>query len=142
MWGILYATFSEAAMGDPTAIGERRRQGRVTITRPALLTPKQKPDQPLLAVLNNANRLGAGFHGKHPLTVNEAVTVTMAFLDHAGREQQETLEGSVAWVRPWEQGYLIGVVWDQIINREAHTWLYTYLDEILHDRHPTPSECR
>ena len=124
-------------MGDQIAVDERRRHGRVTTTGPVLLTPTQKLDRPLLAVLNNANRVGAGFHAKQLLTVNEPVTVSMVFLDHAGQEQQETLAGTVAWMRPWEHGYLIGVVWDHIVNRDDHGWLYAYLDETLHDRGPS-----
>lgn len=118
-------------MDKRTQPDDRRRYSRVTLTGPALIVPRSRPDRSLTAVLNNANRIGAGFHAKEPLTVNEAVTVSIAFLDQEGDEQQEKLDGSVAWVKPWERGYLIGIVWDQIVTREKNRWLYSYLNETL-----------
>ncbi|MER3424421.1 MAG: hypothetical protein C4293_15590, partial [Nitrospiraceae bacterium] len=74
---------------------------------------------------------GAGLHAKEPLQVNDVVDVAIAFLDQEGDEQQEKLTGTVAWVKPWEKGYLIGVVWDQMVTKERNRWLYSYLNETL-----------
>jgi peptide deformylase len=59
------------------------------------------------------------------------VSVSIAFLDQEGDEQQEKLTGTVAWVKPWEKGYLIGVVWDVMITQEQNRWLFSYLNETL-----------
>lgn len=110
---------------------DRRRQSRVTLVGPALITAHSRGDRALTAVLDNANRLGAGLHAKEPLQVNDVVDVAIAFLDQEGDEQQEKLTGTVAWVKPWEKGYLIGVVWDQMVTKERNRWLYSYLNETL-----------
>lgn len=88
---------------------------------------------PVSAVLDNVNRVGAGLHTKELLNAHEPVTVSLAFLDQHGEEQQEKLAGKVAWIKPWEKGYLIGVVWEQVVTKEKNRWLYLYLDETLKD---------
>ena len=110
---------------------ERRRQSRVTLVGPALITSRSRHERVLTAVLDNANRLGAGLHARESLDINDVVSVTIAFLDQDGDEQQEKLTGTVAWVKPWERGYLIGVVWDQIVTKERNRWLFSYLNETL-----------
>ena len=55
----------------------------------------------------------------------------LAFLDQKGMDQQEKLSGRVAWVKPWEKGYLIGVIWDQILTKEMNPRLYSLLDVML-----------
>jgi hypothetical protein len=111
----------------------RDRQSRIPREqeRKAQATRWATPGRALTAVLDNANRLGAGLHAKEPVEVNEAVTVTFAFLDQHGKEQQEKVPGRVAWIKPWEKGFLIGVVWDQIVTSEKNPWLFLYLDEML-----------
>jgi hypothetical protein len=110
---------------------DRRRQNRVTLVGPALITSRNRPERPLTAVLDNANRLGVGLHARESLEINDVVSVTIAFLDQEGDEQQEKLSGTVAWVKLWERGYLIGVVWDQIVTKERNRWLFSYLNDTL-----------
>jgi PilZ domain len=112
---------------------DRRRCGRVTLVGPALVSAPSRPDRPFTAVLDNANRIGAGLHAKESLGIGETISVTIAFLDHDGDEQQEKLNGTVAWVKPWERGFLIGVVWDQTVTKERNRWLYAYLNETLQE---------
>ncbi len=118
-------------MEAPGKSDDRRRHHRTTLIGSALIARGRGTGRALTAVLDNANRLGAGLHAKEPVEVNEAVTVTFAFLDQHGREQQEKVSGRVAWVKPWEKGFLIGVVWDQIVTSEKNPWLFLYLDEML-----------
>ena len=115
----------------PKTDDDRRRQNRVTLIGPALITSRSRPERALTAVLDNANRLGAGLHARESLEMNDMVSVTIAFLDQEGDEQQEKLTGTVAWVKPWERGYLIGVVWDQIVTKERNRWLFSYLNDTL-----------
>ena len=115
----------------PKTDDDRRRQNRVTLIGPALITSRSRPERALTAVLDNANRLGAGLHARESLEMNDGVSVTIAFLDQEGDEQQEKLTGTVAWVKPWERGYLIGVVWDQIVTKERNRWLFSYLNDTL-----------
>ena len=110
---------------------ERRRHVRATLIGPARFGSKAKSEHGVSAVLDNANQIGAGFHAKEPLAINEPVTVCMAFLDQKGMDQQEKLSGRVAWVKPWEKGYLIGVIWDQILTKEMNPRLYSLLDVML-----------
>jgi peptide deformylase len=110
---------------------DRRRQNRVTLVGPALIVSQRRADRSLTAVVDNANRLGVGLHAKEPLEINDAVSVSMAFLDQEGDEQQEKLTGTVAWVKPWEKGFLIGVVWEHMITKERNRWLYSFLNETL-----------
>ena len=110
---------------------DRRRYVRATLVGSALVVRRGKSERVLTAVLDNANRIGAGLHSKEALEASEPVTVSLAFLDQNKHEQQEKLSGNVAWVKPWEKGYLIGVVWEQIVTKEKNPWLYSYLDETL-----------
>lgn len=110
---------------------ERRRHVRVTLIGPARFGSKAKSERAVSAVLDNANQIGGGFHAKEPLAINEQVTVCMAFLDQKGMDQQEKLSGQVAWVKPWEKGFLIGVVWDQVLTKEMNPRLYSLLDVML-----------
>lgn len=110
---------------------DRRRSVRVRLTGAALISRQGGKDGAVSAVLDNVNRVGAGLHAKQQLKPNEPVTVALAFLDQNGEEQQEKLAGKVAWTKPWEKGYLIGVVWESIVTKERNRWLFLYLDETL-----------
>ena len=57
--------------------------------------------------------------------------MSLAFLDSDGADQQEKLEGTVAWVRDWEKGFLTGVVWDDLVTKEKNRWLFYYLEETI-----------
>lgn len=112
------------------ATNERRRLVRATLVGSALVSPKSGA-KAITAVLDNVNRVGAGLHAKEKLVMAEKVTVSLAFLDAERAEQQEKLDGTVAWVKPWEKGYLIGVVWDEVVTKEKNKWLYYYLEETI-----------
>jgi hypothetical protein len=113
------------------ALSERRKFVRATLVGSALVSPKSG-GRACTAVLDNVNMIGAGLHTKDRFPSNEKVTVSLAFLDSDRVEQQEKLDGTVAWVRPWEKkGFLIGVVWDELVTKEKNRWLYYYLEETL-----------
>ena len=113
------------------ALSERRKFVRATLVGSALMSPKSG-GRASTAVLDNVNKLGAGLHTKDRFPSSEKVTVSLAFLDSDRVEQQEKLDGTVAWVRPWEKkGFLIGVVWDELVTKEKNRWLYYYLEETL-----------
>lgn len=110
---------------------DRRQHIRATLVGSALVGPKGQTGRALSAVLDNASRIGGGFHAKEQIGANEPVTVTIAFLDQNEMEQQEKLSGKVAWAKPWEKGFLIGVTWDEIVTKEKHPGLHAYLEAIL-----------
>jgi len=112
------------------ATNERRRLVRATLVGSALVSPKSGT-KASTAVLDNVNMVGAGLHAKEKLMMAEKVTVSLAFLDADSVEQQEKLDGTVAWVKPWEKGFLIGVVWDNVVTKEKNKWLYYYLEETM-----------
>ncbi len=112
------------------ATNERRRLVRATLVGSALVSPKSGA-KAITAVLDNVNKVGAGLHAKEKLGMAEKVTVSLAFLDAERVEQQEKLDGTVAWVKPWEKGFLIGVVWDDVVTKEKNKWLYYYLEETI-----------
>ena len=112
------------------AANERRKLVRATLVGSALVSPKAGA-KAITAVLDNVNRVGAGLHAKDKLVNAEKVIVSLAFLDSDRVEQQERLDGTVAWVKTWEKGYLIGVVWDEIVTKEKNKWLYYYLEETI-----------
>jgi hypothetical protein len=112
------------------AASERRQYVRATLVGSALVVPKSG-SRAVTAVLDNINKIGAGLHTKDRIPPNEKVTVSLAFLDPDGTEQQEKLNGTIAWVKPWEKGFLIGVVWDELVTKEKTRWLYYYLEETL-----------
>jgi PilZ domain len=121
----------EKASASVVALSERRKFVRATLVGSALMSPKSG-GRACTAVLDNVNKLGAGLHTKDRFPSNEKVTVSLAFLDSDRVEQQEKLDGTVAWVRPWEKkGFLIGVVWDELVTKEKNRWLYYYLEETL-----------
>jgi PilZ domain-containing protein len=112
------------------ATNERRKLVRATLVGSALVSPKGGA-KAITAVLDNVNRVGAGLHAKEKLSNAEKVTVSLAFLDSDCVEQQEKLNGTVAWVKTWEKGFLIGVVWDEVVTKEKNKWLYYYLEETI-----------
>jgi hypothetical protein len=117
--------------GSIVSPSERRKFVRATLVGSALVSPKSG-GRASTAVLDNVNKIGAGLHTKERFPTNEKVTVSLAFLDSNQVEQQEKLDGTVAWVRPWEKkGFLIGVVWDELVTQEKNRWLYYYLEETL-----------
>ncbi len=113
-----------------TATSERRRLVRATLVGSALVSPKNGT-KAITAVLDNVNKVGAGLHAKEKMGVGERVTVSLAFLDSDRVDQQEKLDGTVAWVKPWEKGFLIGVVWDELVTKEKNRWLFYYLEETM-----------
>jgi len=116
--------------GSVVGSNERRKFIRAILVGSALVSPKTGA-KAITAVLDNVNRVGAGLHAKDRLSIGEKVTVSLAFLDSEQAEQQEKLEGTVAWVKPWEKGFLIGVTWDEVVTKEKNRWLYYYLDETI-----------
>ena len=112
------------------APSERRKLVRATLVGSALVSPKGG-SKAITAVLDNVNKVGAGLHAKEKLGISEKVTVSLAFLDADGMDQQEKLEGTVAWVKSWEKGFLIGVVWDEVVTKEKNRWLSYYLEETI-----------
>jgi hypothetical protein len=112
------------------ATNERRKFVRATLVGSALISPKSGA-KAITAVLDNVNRIGAGLHTKEKLAMALPVTVSLAFLDSDRAEQMEKLDGKVAWVKPWEKGFLIGVVWDELVTQEKNRWLYYYLEETV-----------
>ena len=112
------------------AANERRKLVRATLVGSALVSPKGG-GKAITAVLDNVNKVGAGLHAKDKLLNTEKVTVSLAFLDSDQVEQQEKQDGTVAWVKPWEKGFLIGVVWDEVVTKEKNKWLYYYLEETI-----------
>ena len=112
------------------AANERRKLVRATLVGSALVSPKGGA-KAITAVLDNVNKVGAGLHAKEKLTNGEKVTVSLAFLDSDRVDQQEKLAGTVAWVKSWEKGFLIGVVWDEVVTKEKNKWLYYYLEETI-----------
>jgi hypothetical protein len=116
------------------ATSERRKFVRATLVGSALVAPKSG-GRACTAVLDNVNKIGAGLRTKERFPANEKVTVSLAFLDSDQVEQQEKLDGTVAWVKPWEKGFLIGVVWDELVTKERNRWLYYYLEETLKASH-------
>src|ERR1043165_5554297 len=121
---------SEAKPSSATAASERRKLVRATLVGSALVSPKAGA-KAITAVLDNVNEVGAGLHAKDKLLNGEKVTVSLAFLDSDQVEQQEKLDGTVAWVKPWEKGFLIGVVWDELDTKEKNKWLYYYFEETI-----------
>ncbi len=109
---------------------ERRKFVRATLVGSALITPKNG-GRASTAVLDNVNKIGAGLHTKERFPINERVSVSLAFLDSDGADQQEKLEGTVAWVRDWEKGFLTGVVWDDLVTKDKNRWLFYYLEETI-----------
>ena len=112
------------------ATNERRKFVRATLVGSALISPKSGA-KAITAVLDNVNRVGAGLHTKEKLAMVQPVTVSLAFLDSDRAEQMEKLDGKVAWVKPWEKGFLIGVVWDELVTKEKNRWLHYYLEETV-----------
>ncbi len=112
------------------ATNERRKFVRATLVGSALISPKSGA-KAITAVLDNVNRVGAGLHTKEKLVMAQPVTVSLAFLDSDRVEQMEKLDGKVVWVKPWEKGFLIGVIWDELVTKEKHHWLYYYLEETV-----------
>lgn len=113
------------------AASERRKFVRATLVGSALVSPKTG-GRACTAVLDNVNKIGAGLHTKDRFPPHEKVTVSLAFLDSDRVEQQEKLDGTVAWVKPWEKkGFLVGVVWDELVTKDRNRWLYYYLEETL-----------
>jgi hypothetical protein len=109
---------------------ERRKFVRATLVGSALISPKSGA-KAITAVLDNVNKIGAGLHTTEKLAMAQAVTVSLAFLDSDGAEQMEKLDGKVAWMKPWEKGFLIGVIWDELVTKEKNRWLYYYLEETV-----------
>ncbi|HKT36232.1 MAG TPA: PilZ domain-containing protein [Nitrospira sp.] len=121
---------SQSKSNSVVAANERRKLVRATLVGSALVSPKAGA-KAITAVLDNVNKVGAGLHAKEKLGNGEKVTVSLAFLDSDRVEQQEKLEGTVAWVKPWEKGFLIGVVWEEVVTKDKNKWLFYYLEETI-----------
>jgi hypothetical protein len=121
---------SSKSVASIAVTNERRKFVRATLVGSALISPKSGA-KAITAVLDNVNRVGAGLHTKEKLTMAQPVTVSLAFLDSDRVEQMEKLDGKVAWMKPWEKGFLIGVIWDELVTKEKNRWLYYYLEETV-----------
>lgn len=107
-------------------ITEKRTARRVTLTGTTLVIPGSG-GRALTAVVTNVSSTGAGLRVPEAIPPNEAVTVTMAFLDQAGTPTQEKLAGVVAWLAPSPRGFLVGLTWSQPIDPETHPALAAYV---------------
>jgi len=114
-------------------ISEKRRARRVTLTGTTLVIPGSG-GRALTAVVTNVSSTGAGLRVPEAIPPNEAVTVTMAFLDTLGLLTQEKLSGVVAWMAPSPKGFLVGINWDHPVDPGSHPALADYVDP----RTPSP----
>lgn len=121
---------SSKSVASIAVTNERRKFVRATLVGSALISPKSG-GKAITAVLDNVNRVGAGLHTKEKLAMAQPVTVSLAFLDSDRVDQMEKLDGKVAWMKPWERGFLIGVIWDELVTKEKNRWLYYYLEETV-----------
>jgi hypothetical protein len=121
---------SSKSVASIAVTNERRKFVRATLVGSALISPKSG-GKAITAVLDNVNRVGAGLHTKEKLAMAQPVTVSLAFLDSDRVDQMEKLDGKVAWMKPWEKGFLIGVIWDELVTKEKNRWLYYYLEETV-----------
>lgn len=108
-------------------IAEKRTARRVTLTGTTLVIPGSG-GRALTAVVTNVSATGAGLRVPEAIPPNEPITVTMAFLNHAGTPTQEKLAGVVAWLAPSPKGFLIGITWTQTLDPETHPALAAYVD--------------
>jgi hypothetical protein len=107
-------------------ITEKRTSRRVTLDGATLVIPGSG-GRAVTAVVTNVSASGAGLRVPEAIPPNEAVSVTMAFLDQAGTATQEKLTGVVAWTAPSPRGFLVGLTWDQPIDPETHPALASYV---------------
>lgn len=107
-------------------ITEKRTARRVTLTGTTLVIPGSG-GRALTAVVTNVSATGAGLRVPEAIPPNEAVTVTMAFLDQAGTPTQEKLSGVVAWLAPSPRGFLVGLTWTHAIDPDTHPALAAYV---------------
>ena len=121
---------SSKSVASIAVTNERRKFVRATLVGSALISPKSGA-KAITAVLDNVNKVGAGLHTKEKLVMAQPVMVSLAFLDSDRVEQMEKLDGKVAWMKPWEKGFLIGVIWDELVTKEKNRWLYYYLEETV-----------
>jgi hypothetical protein len=121
---------SSKSVASIAVTNERRKFVRATLVGSALISPKSGA-KAVTAVLDNVNKVGAGLHTKEKLAMAQPVMVSLAFLDSDRVEQMEKLDGKVAWMKPWEKGFLIGVIWDELVTKEKNRWLYYYLEETV-----------
>ena len=121
---------SSKSVASIAVTNERRKFVRPTLVGSALISPKSGA-KAITAVLDNVNKVGAGLHTKEKLVMAQQVTVSLAFLDSDRAEQMEKLDGKVAWMKPWEKGFLIGVIWDELVTKDKNRWLYYYLEETV-----------
>jgi hypothetical protein len=121
---------SSKSVASIAVTNERRKFVRATLVGSALISPKSGA-KAITAVLDNVNKVGAGLHTKEKLAMAQPVMVSLAFLDSDRVEQMEKLDGKVAWMKPWEKGFLIGVIWDELVTKEKNRWLYYYLEETV-----------
>jgi hypothetical protein len=121
---------SSKSVASIAVTNERRKFVRATLVGSALISPKSGA-KAITAVLDNVNKVGAGLHTKEKLAMAQSVMVSLAFLDSDRVEQMEKLDGKVAWMKPWEKGFLIGVIWDELVTKEKNRWLYYYLEETV-----------
>jgi hypothetical protein len=121
---------SSKSVASIAVTNERRKFVRATLVGSALISPKSG-GKAITAVLDNVNKVGAGLHTKEKLVMAQPVMVSLAFLDSDRVDQMEKLDGKVAWMKPWEKGFLIGVIWDELVTKEKNRWLYYYLEETV-----------
>jgi hypothetical protein len=107
-------------------ITEKRTSRRVTLDGVTLVIPGSG-GRAVTAVVTNVSASGAGLRVPEAIPPNEAVTVTMAFLDQAGTATQEKLTGVVAWMAPSPRGFLVGLTWDHPIDPDTHPALASYV---------------
>jgi PilZ domain len=121
---------SSKSVASIAVTNERRKFVRATLVGSALISPKSG-GKAITAVLDNVNKVGAGLHTKEKLVMAQPVMVSLAFLDSDRVDQMEKLDGKVAWMKPWVKGFLIGVIWDELVTKEKNRWLYYYLEETV-----------
>jgi hypothetical protein len=121
---------SSKSVASIAVTNERRKFVRATLVGSALISPKSG-GKAITAVLDNVNKVGAGLHTKEKLAMAQPVMVSLAFLDSDRVDQMEKLDGKVDWMKPWEKGFLIGVIWDELVTKEKNRWLYYYLEETV-----------
>jgi hypothetical protein len=79
------------------------------------------------AYVRGISRSGLGVYSKCLLEVNREVTARLQFTNAYGQIVVESVAGRVVWLNSWEDAYLMGIEFKELIHPEKNPGLFAHV---------------
>lgn len=109
----------------------KRRHKRVTIKSVGDILCVDDHRQ-FKAFVGGISRGGLEIYSEVNVKTNCRLKIALSFLDKDGKPKVENLSGQVRWSSQFQDAFIAGIEFDEIVDRESTPALYEYIENAEH----------